>query len=90
MFSLLESALCLWIQVHPLWIQGLKRLVLWTQNLTLLENQGLSIQAAALYCSYAKAASLLKAIKRCNFASRNDRKPDQISTLIVDRNVNPW
>ena len=35
----------MWIQVHPLWIQGLKRLVLWTQNLTLLEDQGLWIQA---------------------------------------------
>ena len=57
MFSLLESALCLWIQVHPLWIQGLKRLVLWTQNLTLLEDQGLWIQTIVLYCSCAKAAS---------------------------------
>ena len=57
MFSLLESALCLWIQVHPLWIQGLKRLVLWTQNLTLLEGQGLWIQTIVLHCSYAKAAS---------------------------------
>ena len=57
MFSLLESALCLWIQVHPLWIQGLKRLVLWTQNLALLEGQGLWIQAIVLHCSCAKAAS---------------------------------
>ena len=57
MFSLLESALCLWIQVHPLWIQGLKRLVLWTQNLTLLEDQGLWIQTSVLHLSYAKAAS---------------------------------
>ena len=52
MFSLLESALCLWIQVHPLWIQGLKRLVLWTQNLTLLEDQGLWIQTLVLHLSY--------------------------------------
>ena len=58
MFSLLESALCFWIQVHPLWIQGLKRLLLWTQNLTLLEDQGLWIQAIVLHCSCAKAASL--------------------------------
>ena len=57
MFSLLESALCLWIQVHPLWIQGLKRLVLWTQNLTLLKCQGLWIQAIVLHCSCVKAAS---------------------------------
>ena len=57
MFSLLESALCLWIQVHPLWIQGLKRSVLWTQNITLLEGQGLWIQAIVLHCSCAKAAS---------------------------------
>ena len=56
-FSLLESAMCLWIQVHPLWIQGLKRLVLLTQNLTLLEYQGLWIQATVLHCSCAKAAS---------------------------------
>ena len=49
----------MWIQVHPLWIQGLKRLVLWTQNLTLLEGQGLWIQAIVLHCSCAKAASLL-------------------------------
>ena len=52
MFSLLESALCLWIQVHPLWIQGLKRLVLWTQNLTLLEDQGLWIQTLVFHLSY--------------------------------------
>ena len=58
MFSLLESALCLWIQVHPLWIQGLKRLVLWTQDLTLLEGQGLWIQTIVLHCSCAKVASL--------------------------------
>ena len=58
MFSLLESALCLWIHVHPLWIQGLKRLVLWTQNLTLLEDQGLWIQTSVLHLSCAKAASL--------------------------------
>ena len=41
----------------PLWIQGLKRLVLWTQNLTLLEGQGLWIQSIVLHCSCAKAAS---------------------------------
>ena len=58
MFSLLESALCLWIQVHPLWIQGLKRLVLWTQNLTLLEDHGLWIQTIVLHCSCAKAVSI--------------------------------
>ena len=56
-FSLLESALCLWIQVHPLWIQGSKRLVLWTQNLTLLEDQGLWIQTIVLHCSCAKTVS---------------------------------
>ena len=63
MFSLLESALCLWIQVHPLWIQGLKRLVLWSQNLTLLEDQGLWIQAIVLHCSCAKAASLTHSVE---------------------------
>ena len=42
----------------PLWIQGLKRLVLWTQNLTLLEDQGLWTQTPVLHLSYAKAASL--------------------------------
>ena len=63
MFSLLESALCLWIQVHPLWIQGLKRLVLWTQNLTLLGDQGLWIQTIVLHCSCAKAASQLNRAK---------------------------
>ena len=41
----------------PLWIQGLKRLVLWIQILTLLEDQGLWIQALVLLCSCAKAAS---------------------------------
>ena len=41
----------------PLWIQGLKRLVLWTQNLTLLEDQGLWTQTPVLNLSYAKAAS---------------------------------
>ena len=54
---MLESALCLWIQVHPMWIQGLKRLVLWIQNQTLLEDQGLWIQAIVLHYSCAKAAS---------------------------------
>ena len=58
MFSLLERALCLWIQVHPLWIQGLKRLALWTQNLTLLEDPGLWIQTIVLHCSCAKTASV--------------------------------
>ena len=38
-------------------IQGLKRLVLWTQNLDLLEDQGLWIQSYVLHLSYAKAAS---------------------------------
>ena len=47
----------MWIQVYHLWIQGLKRLVLWTQNLTLLEDQGLWIQTIVLHCSCAKAAS---------------------------------
>ena len=42
---------------NPLWIQGLKRLVLWIQNLTLLVEQSLWIQAIALLCSGAKAAS---------------------------------
>ena len=41
----------------PLWIQGLKRLVLWIQILTLLEDQGLWIQVLVLLCSCAKAAS---------------------------------
>ena len=54
---MLESDLCLWIQVHPLWIRGLKRLVLWTQNLTLLEDHGLWIQTIVLHCSCAKVAS---------------------------------
>ena len=48
----------LWIQVHTLWIQGLKRLVLWTRKLTLLEDQGLWIQAIVLHSSCAKAASI--------------------------------
>ena len=43
-----------------LWIQELKRSVLWTQNLTLLEDQGLWIQAIVLHCSYAKGASKSK------------------------------
>ena len=42
---------------NPLWIQGLKRLVLWIQTLTLLEQQGLWIQATVLHCTYAKAMS---------------------------------
>ena len=54
---MLESALCLWIQVHSLYIQGLKRLVMWTQNLTLPEDQGLWIQTYVLYCSCAKVVS---------------------------------
>ena len=41
----------------PLCIQGLKRLVLWIQTLTLLEDRGLLIQALVLQCSCAKAAS---------------------------------
>ena len=41
----------------PLWIQGLKRLVLWIQILTLLEDQGLWIQVLVLLCSCAKATS---------------------------------
>ena len=57
MFSLLESALCLWIRLHPLYIQGLKRLVLWTQNLALIEGQGLWIQAIVLHWSCVNAAS---------------------------------
>ena len=32
---------------------------MWTQNLTLLEDQGLWIQALVLHCSCAKAASSL-------------------------------
>ena len=35
----------------------MKRLVLWTQNLTLLEDQGLRTQTLVLHCSCAKAAS---------------------------------
>ena len=50
-FSLLESALCLWIQVHLLWIQGLTRLVLWIQILTLIEDQGLWIHVHVLLSS---------------------------------------
>ena len=42
---------------NPLWIQGLKRLVLWTKNLILLEDQVLRIQAPVLHCSCAKASS---------------------------------
>ena len=38
-------------------IQGLKRLVRWIQNLSLLEDQGLWIQTSVLYLSNAKAAS---------------------------------
>ena len=34
-----------------------EELVLWTQNLTLLEGQGLWIQTIVLHCSCAKAAS---------------------------------
>ena len=49
-FSLLESALCLWIQ-------GLKMLVLWTQKLTMLEDQGLWIEAIVIHCFCAKPAS---------------------------------
>ena len=41
----------------PLWIQGLKRLVVWIQTLTLLEEQGLWIQASILHCSCTKAMS---------------------------------
>ena len=41
----------------PSCIQGLKRLVLWTQNLALLEDQGLWIQTFVLHLSYAKDAS---------------------------------
>ena len=54
---MLENALYLWIQVQPLWIQGLKRLALLIQNLTLLEDQGLWIQSIVLHCSCAKARS---------------------------------
>ena len=45
----------------PLWIQGLKRLVLWTHNLALLEDQGLWIQTSVFHLSYAKAASVMEA-----------------------------
>ena len=48
----------------PLWIQGLKRLVLWTQNLTLLEDQGLWTQTPVLHISYAKAASKSEAFEK--------------------------
>ena len=41
----------------PLWIQGLKRLVLWIQTLTLLVDQGLWTQVFVLHLSCAKAAS---------------------------------
>ena len=81
MFSLLESALCLWIQVHPLWIQGLKRLVLWTQNLTLLEDQGLWIQPmffiypALRLRQYPRRSDSEKVNKDglvCNYCKKND------------------
>ena len=51
-FSLLVDS-----STPPLWIQGLKRLVLWIQILTLLEDQGLWIQVFVLLCSCDKAAS---------------------------------
>ena len=44
----------------PLWIQGLKRLALWIQTLTLLEDQGLWIQATVLHCSCTKASLVSK------------------------------
>ena len=47
---------------NPLWIQGLKKLVLWILNLTLLVEQGLFLveqglwtQVSVLYSSGAKA-----------------------------------
>ena len=87
LFSLLESAMCLWIQVHPLWIQGLKMLVMWTQNLTLLEDQGLWIQTFVLHLSYAKAASFSDFSQQwVGFAYRHlDRHPLPVSpdTIIV-------
>ena len=81
----------------PLWIQGLKRLVLWTQNLTLLEDQGLWTQTPVLHLSYAKAASLrgpidIKSIMlparkhRLETVSRGSDQTDMIKSIdsIVD------
>ena len=43
----------------PLVDSRVEELVLWTQNLNLLEGQGLWIQTIVLHCSCAKAASRL-------------------------------
>ena len=37
-------------------------LVLWTQNLALLEDQGLLIQTSVLHLSYTKAASQIETL----------------------------
>ena len=43
--------------ITPLWIQGLYRLVLWIQTLTLVVEQDLCIQVPVLYCSCSKEAT---------------------------------
>ena len=46
----------------PLVDSRVEELVLWTQNPTLFEGQGLWIQTIVLHCSCAKAASVFKSI----------------------------
>ena len=58
----------------PLVDSRVEELVVWTQNLTLLEGQGLWIQTIVLHSSCAKAASEIQCF--------TSKKPKRVSLLM--------